>query len=308
MKNNKEPRFKLNHRDRSYIVTEKLEATTVERHWHDDYMIEFIACGEGTHRLNDKEYPIERGSMYVIRLRDYHEMTVTAPTVIHRITLPVANMPERFVRSMLKRKTNLITKMDEDMATHVENLFNLVESRPVAESEEEIYIQESLLNVIIMLFTREVNVNPGDTVTPEHAKVYDTLLFIEDNFRSKLSLQSVADSLGMNPSYLNRIVKEHTGLTVYSAVKRTRLRYAAKLCRETDMQSKDICATCGYSGDANFQRDFKKEYGVSPRKYRKAAREGLFDEEGDIVMEVYEKKMKERENARKQAEASKTEE
>lgn len=292
----KDPRFELIHRNKHFTKIERFETDGQELHWHEEYQIEFISSGEGIHRINDKEFPLKRGLMYVTRLKDFHELIVTSTATVHRITLPVLCMPEPFVRSMLKRKNCIITQMEEEMTAHIENMFLLLESRPEAKSVEEIYMQESLLNVIIMLFTNQVNVNPGDTYVPDHAKVYDALLYIEDNFRKKLTLQMVADHLKMNPTYLNRILKQHANLSVYAAVKIARLKYAAKLCRETDLKSNEICKVCGYSGDANFQRDFHKEYGVSPLQYRKAARMGLFDEDGNIIDEVYNKKANEQTN------------
>lgn len=303
-----EPRFEINHRDKYFTKVEKYETDGQETHWHDEYQIEFIASGEGVHLLNSKEFPLKRGQMYVTRLRDFHEMKVTKTATVHRITLPELCMPERFVRSMLKSKANLITQMNDETTAHIENMFLLLESRPEAKSVEEIYMQDCLLNVIIMLFTCEVNENSADDYKPTHVKIMDTLLYIEENCRQKLTLKSVAEHMKMNPSYLNRIMRQHTGFTVYAAVKIARLRYAAKLCRDTDLQCKEICKICCYSGDANFQRDFKKEYGVTPRQYRMAARDGLFDENGRVIEEVYEKRMKERENAKKRSETEQTEE
>ena len=289
----KEPRFELIHRNRHFTKIECYECGGQEQHWHEEYQIELVTAGEGTHLLNGKPFPLHRGQMYVTRLRDFHELQITEVATIHRITLPELCMPERFVRSMLKRKDNLITQMDEETTKHIENMFLLIESRPEAKSVEEIYMQESLLNVIIMLFTNQVNVNPADDFVPDHKKVYDTLLFIQDNFRQKLTLQMVADHMKMNPTYLNRILRAHTGVTVYSAIKQARLKYAAKLCRDTDLMSKEICKLCNYSGDSNFQRDFHKAFGVSPLDYRKAARAGLFDADGNIIDEVYNKKINE---------------
>lgn len=273
--NKPEPRLKLYYKDYETAV-EKYETNGQARHWHDIYEIEFVSSGNGINRLNEKEYPIKRGLMYLTRLRDYNEMTVTETATIHRFKLPAKCMPDRLVRSILKNKANLITQMNEEMATHIENLFTLLESRPKADKydDEEIYMQECLINLIVMLFIGEVNTNPGDLYVPVQNKVYDIWYYIQDNFRSKLSLKSVAATFDMNPNYLNRIFNKYLGMTIYYAIKLCRLTYSEKLARETNMMSSEICIACGYSGDANFLRDFKKKYGMSPLQYRKAYREG----------------------------------
>jgi AraC-like DNA-binding protein len=269
-----EPRLKLYYRQWE-TTFEKYETEGQERHWHDIYEIEFIAQGSGTHYLNEKEYPIKRGHMYLTRQKDYHSMNIIERATIHRFRLPALCMPERLVRSILKNKANLCTQMGEEMTAHIENLFLLLESRPKADryNVQEIYMQECLINLIVMLFIGEVNSNPGDLHVPDRSKAYDVWYYIQDNFRKKLTIASIAEAFKMNPNYLNRIFKESMGMTLYAALQLCRLTYAAKLARETDMKSGEICRACGYSGDANFLRDFKKKYGMSPQQYRKYAKE-----------------------------------
>ena len=38
------------------------------------------------------------------------------------------------------------------------------------------------------------------------------------------------------------------------------------------MQIKEICENCGYSDLSNFQRDFKKQYDLTPLEYREKKR------------------------------------
>ncbi len=275
--NSGDPRFQMNHRDRFYTSVYKYEAKTEKAHWHDNYVIEIVTSGEGVHKLNRETFPYTRGSAYAMRLRDYHEVTITKPTTVHRIELPVKCMPERFVRSMLTHRGNLTIVMNEELTTHLENLLLLLESRPErTDNFDELFVQDCLLNVIIMLFTREVNatlVRLGE-VRPD--KVDDVLLYVEDNFRKKLSVPMVAAHFNMSPDYINRLFRENIGFPIYHVIKILRLRYAAQLCRETTLSFKKICEICCYSGTANFQRDFRKEYGLTPKLYRQAAKAGKF--------------------------------
>lgn len=282
MTNRPEPRLKLLYRQFE-ITFEEYETSGQDRHWHDLYEIEFISSGSGIHSLNEKEYPIKRGHMYLTRQKDYHSMEITENAVVHRMRLPAPCMPERLVRSILKNKANLVTQMGEEMTAHIENLFLLLESRPKADqySVQEIYMQECLINLIVMLFTGEVNSNPGDLHIPDRSKAYDVWYYIQDNFRKKMTIASIAEAFKMNPNYLNRIFKESMGMTLYAALQLCRLTYAAKLVKETEMGSGEICRACGYSGDANFLRDFKKKYGMSPQQYRKHLQEHPEEEDDD---------------------------
>lgn len=277
-----EPRFELNHREHK-ITFEKIVAKSEKRHWHEQYEVEFVSSGRGTHILNEKEYEFKRGAIYVTRLTDYHEKHLTSRGVIHRITLPKACMPEKFWRSMVRCKASLITQLSDEMTKHIENMFLLLESRPEAVSNEETYIQECLLNVIMMLFTFEVNTNPGDTYIPDKDKVFDVLLYLQENFRRKLTLKIVAEEVKMNPNYLNTIFKKYTGRTLYTGIKLFRLYYASRLAIETEMQIKEICKNCGYSDVCNFQRDFRKQFNCTPIEYREKKRAEAAEKGEDYI-------------------------
>ena len=95
------------------------------------------------------------------------------------------------------------------------------------------------------------------------------MVYIEDNFRKKLTIADVASEFKMNPNYLNRIFKEQKGITLYAAVKNARLEYSKKLLTDTELPIAEVSKTCGYSDGANFLRDFKKMTGVAPLRYRK---------------------------------------
>ena len=58
------------------------------------------------------------------------------------------------------------------------------------------------------------------------------LLYLHDNFKSNITLQSVSAALGYNPSYLSRMFHETTGITFNSYLTVIRLREAVKLLKE----------------------------------------------------------------------------
>ena len=268
--------IQLYYRQAYQVEFGKYETNGEEMHHHDMYQIEFVSAGEGTLKLNNKEYPAKRGLMYAIRLRDYHAYEVSETLTVHRIILPMKCMPEKMSYGMLKSKVDIITHLDEEPSKHIENLFLMLESRGKAWLNNEIYIQEWLINIIVTEFFERAAYRPSDIYVPDEDKVDKVMLYIEDNFRKKLTIADVAEQFKMNPNYLNRIFKENKGMTLYAAVKNTRLQYSKKLLTDTDMPIAEVSKTCGYSDTANFLRDFKKLTGVSPLKFRKA--KGVIDE------------------------------
>lgn len=268
--------IQLYYKEAFKVTFDKYETNGEEMHHHDMYQIEFISGGSGTLKINNKEYPASRGLMYAVRLRDYHSFEASETLTIHRITLPLKCMPEKMSYGMLKSKVDIITRLDEEPATHIENLFLMLESRREALFKNEILIQEWLVNIIVTEFFERAKYRPEDIYESEADKVDKVMVYIEDNFRKKLTIADVAAEFKMNPNYLNRIFKEQKGITLYAAVKNARLQYSKKLLVDTSLSIAEVCKTCGYSDSANFLRDFKKITGVAPLKYRKL--KGVIDE------------------------------
>lgn len=106
--------------------------------------------------------------------------------------------------------------------------------------------------------------------------------FVLDTIRKRydedLSLEMIADSLGLTPSYVSRYVKEKTGSNFSDCLNEVRIKKAKELLRTSNVQVRDIATRVGYVNVTSFIRMFKKVTGMTPSEYRKA---GNTEEAGD---------------------------
>jgi two-component system response regulator YesN len=91
-----------------------------------------------------------------------------------------------------------------------------------------------------------------------------------------MSIPDISRALALNQTYLRRIFKEETGLTLTEYITKFRLETAQDLMRDTDATLAVIAEKTGYSDVSYFSRSFKKYFGVSPRAAR-GKRKGLQD-------------------------------
>jgi YesN/AraC family two-component response regulator len=96
--------------------------------------------------------------------------------------------------------------------------------------------------------------------------------FIHENYAKKLTLEEIADHAYFSPSYLSKIFKEITGITIMDYVTQVRLREAKKLLRDTRMSLNKIANSVGYYDASYLSNVFKKEMGITPGQYRKNVR------------------------------------
>ena len=85
---------------------------------------------------------------------------------------------------------------------------------------------------------------------------------------NSLSLVSVADYMGINPTYLSVFIKEQLGDTFLTYVLSLRMEKAQELLKNTDLSLQEIALQIGYANSGVFIRVFKKKFGYTPGAFR----------------------------------------
>jgi AraC family transcriptional regulator len=101
------------------------------------------------------------------------------------------------------------------------------------------------------------------------ARVTRAVRCIEDDLGGALTLRRLARESGLSPYHFLRAFERLTGLTPHQYVRRARLRKAAVLLADAPGRVLDIALECGFGDASNFNRAFRAEFGVSPRRYRR---------------------------------------
>lgn len=93
--------------------------------------------------------------------------------------------------------------------------------------------------------------------------------YLKQNYdRKSLSLTMIAKDLGFESSYLRRVYKITTGITIMQKLEDIRIAKAKKLLSSGKYQSQEISEMVGFSDQYYFSKRFKKICGVSPSEWR----------------------------------------
>jgi len=94
--------------------------------------------------------------------------------------------------------------------------------------------------------------------------------YIQANLAEKLSLQDIAEQIGLSRSYFATQFKKTEGISTHQFVNQQRLERAKQLLKNDDSPMVEIALDCGFNSQSHFNRLFKRYVGVTPRTYQKA--------------------------------------
>ena len=104
--------------------------------------------------------------------------------------------------------------------------------------------------------------------SPDEKLLERIMTVINSNLSNmEISIEQIADSVGISRVHLHRKMKELTGQTPHDFIRGIRLKKAAQLLRKGDMSITEVVYACGFGSAASFSTIFKKQYGVAPREY-----------------------------------------
>lgn len=93
--------------------------------------------------------------------------------------------------------------------------------------------------------------------------------YIDQHYHHPLTLEEVAEYVGISPYYFSKLFKDRFGRTFIDYVTDVRITRAKKEMADPNKSLKEICFLVGYNDPNYFSRVFKKHTGISPTEYRK---------------------------------------
>ena len=140
--------------------------------------------------------------------------------------------------------------------------------RPDAGKWAEVGIQ---LAARVIQIERGVHGRRAGADSASLARVTRVVRMIENNEEISEDLTTLARIARLSPYHFLRTFQAITGTTPHQYLLRVRLRRAAIRLKVDAARISDIALDCGFGDISNFNRAFRAEFGVNPRRYRSTA-------------------------------------
>ncbi len=136
--------------------------------------------------------------------------------------------------------------------------------------ENDAYISLNLEAILVEIYARKYY--GTEIENPQNYAIIQALFYVEQNISSKISLEDLSEFVGYSVYHFSRLFKKEVGLPPYEYITRFRLDLAKHYLITTKKAVKDIALECGYQNEINFYSLFKKNVGISPKKFREKNR------------------------------------
>lgn len=220
----------------------------------DSFTIQYVYSGRGTVCKGNQKLTVLPGQCFILRPGETFRLQAdildpwTYIWIGFRASMPIPELENQDVIS---------GKDFENLFLSIANC-NKLANRP---------LEPLLLSYIwkLLFSLQRMNAPADKTYKKSEEYVERACQLISSNYATT-SVQEIAQTLHLNRSYLSRIFRESTGISIQSYLTNTRLQAARSLILR-DYTVSQASAMVGYSDIASFSRAFKNYYKISPKQY-----------------------------------------
>jgi len=251
----------------------------------DFYKIMFMTSGTGLKTMGNHNYyinertilflhpneivcwrnatPTVGGGIFCMFKKRYLDQHPSLKLIIDRYKFFTEKKILQLSAQSAKMIHSLLTQMKAEAASGGE----------LAEEAMQAYVQ-----LILVESLKGADYEPASEISTDYRHVYDFFKLLEketnlanlDNPIRMRTAKEYAQTLNLNPSYLNGLVKRHTGQPISTLIKNRLLEESKALLIQTDWTLQEISQIIGFADQPNFSQFFKKYAGVTPNEFRRS--------------------------------------
>lgn len=110
-----------------------------------------------------------------------------------------------------------------------------------------------------------------------------SVLFIEDNINTKLTLNDLSREFNISQAHFNRVFKFLTGFSLKKYITSRKLFSSLNHIKKSNESIINIAMDFGFDYPEVFSRAFKKQFGISPKEYRKSENEIIIPDKAEAI-------------------------
>lgn len=238
-------------------------------HWHSS--IELICVLEGTLilKFEGRKHIIQQNEFVVVSSGVVHDVTNTSN---HALVLQI---PIKFMENYFPNADRLHFYTDQQKRKPEYQIIinRLIALNRINQKGDEGYLFD--MGMILLNVLKSLILNFTDEKSPVESKMSglkEILIYINSHYNEKIRVAELAQHYGYNASYLSRLFKEQTGITLIEYIYEVRLSNLYGDLIDTEIPIGQLFEKHGLFNRRTTREMCKKIFGRLPRKIREESR------------------------------------
>lgn len=175
---------------------------------------------------------------------------------------PVINLKYHFVITIA-----MVTRLCRQNGMELEKAFRL--SDFYIRKLDDIYTEKEIQKLhdeMVMDYAKRMNNCLRGDINSKHINTCKEYIYA--HIKDRISIEDIAGELGVSASYLSRLFKKETGVSVSVYIRKQKIDMAKNLLRFSDYSMVEISNRLSFSSQSHFIQQFREVVGMTPKKYR----------------------------------------
>jgi AraC family transcriptional regulator, transcriptional activator of pobA len=241
-------------------------------HSHNYYEMIWLTRGSGTLYVDMQEYPVENNTIHLIKPDQTHQFQLQEGMegFVFSFANSFFNMDEYdfdwasqagLVQLFTEGRTLTVDhEMEEDLQELSVKMIREFEN----EHPHRMEILKRFFKIFLIYLTRWTEEHMEAVEQSRETELVKSFLeSLDKNFKEKKMVVEYAEELLVTPTYLNRIVKKHTGYSAGHQIRQRIVLEAKRMGRFSAAGMKEIAYSLGFLDPAHFSRFFKAFAGIN---------------------------------------------
>lgn len=224
----------------------------------ENYELELFFENGGVSYINGEAYPIKVGNILLAVPGDRRQSRLHFKCLFIRF-----NFRDEGLASALKTFPRVINTGNYNKFRQIFD--KIIRSYMSFEQSEEL-LNSALILELIHSIQKEHNSLENASEKNFADKAYS---YIDEHYTEPITVEDIANYCNISASYLYKLFAKTKRISPNELITAKRLTLSKKLLAENEMGLSEIAAACGFNSQAYFSYCFKRQFGVSPKVFRK---------------------------------------
>lgn len=255
-----------------------MAVTAVPWHWHEAVEFGYVSSGRLQVSTAGQTQCFEKGEGFFINSNTLTAMADTENCILEsHLFHPVflsghfkSVFETKYLNPVIQNRNLELLPIRGNSPEEKQLLTKLRQLAKLQEERDSEFPTRNILSdiwLLLMGILRKIQVSGGNAGNQD--RILSMLAFIHENYRERITLEEIADAAAISTRECLRCFRVSVKQSPMEYLIGYRLRMAKKLLETTDMPVTEVALNCGFNSPSYFTKQFRENFGITPKACRK---------------------------------------